>query len=136
MGVVVFDLLSQPVDVDLEHVALAKVVESPHMFQQQVLRDDAPRVLRQIGEDAVLGGRQRDLTPVHRDQMLRIVDGQARRRWFLRSDPGNLRPTVAPDHRAHTRQQFLDAEWFGQVVIGAQVEAANFIRVLLHAPSG
>ena len=52
MRVVVFDLAAQAVDVDLQHVALAEVFRPPDVLQQQVLRDDAPGVLRQIGEDA------------------------------------------------------------------------------------
>jgi hypothetical protein len=47
----------------------------PYALEQQILCDDASRVLRQVGEDAVLRGRQRDLAPAQRDQMLRVVIG-------------------------------------------------------------
>ena len=40
---------------------------------------------------------------------------------------GELR---APDHCAHPRQQLLDAKGFGEVVVGAQIETMDLVRIL------
>ena len=101
MGVVVLDLAAQPVDIDLEHVALAEIVSSPHMLQQEILRDHTPGVLRQIGKDAILGGRQRDLLPAHRHQMLRKVDGRDLR-WSW-SHSAHARPRANCERRITAR---------------------------------
>ncbi len=45
MGGVGLQLVAQPVDVHLQHVALAQVLRTPDVLEQEILREDAPRVL-------------------------------------------------------------------------------------------
>ena len=71
-----FQLMAQSVDIDLEDMVLASILLSPHMGEQHILGHDSSGILRQIGEDAVLDGREYDLSTCHAHQMLGIVNRQ------------------------------------------------------------
>ena len=57
--------------------------------------------------------------------MVKLADGRGRAQAMRVR--GDLR---APDHRAHARQQLLDAEGLGEVVVGAQIEAVDLVLIL------
>lgn len=72
------EFTAQAIDVDLQHVILAQVFGTPDVYEEQILCDDAPSILRQVRNDAVLGGSKHYLFPRLRCQALGIIDGQVR----------------------------------------------------------
>jgi hypothetical protein len=55
------NLAPHPIDVDLQHVCLADIVWSPHVFEELVLGQHSPGILREIGEQTVFYRRQVDI---------------------------------------------------------------------------
>src|SRR5258708_34552446 len=52
------NLAPHPIDVDLQHVRLADIVWSPHVFEELVLGEHSSGILREIGEQAIFYRRQ------------------------------------------------------------------------------
>lgn len=74
MSRVGFQPAPEPIDIDLEHMALAQIVRSPDVLQQESLCDDAPDVLREIRQEPVFGRRERHFLSGQCDQVLCIIN--------------------------------------------------------------
>jgi hypothetical protein len=68
---------------------------------------------------ATLVRRQRHFLPAHRHKVLDVIHLKVADGGLCAHALGISAQLRAPDHCAHPRQQLLDAERLGQVVIGA-----------------
>lgn len=116
-------LASQPGDEDLHRVRVAIVVLRVDVLGQLTPRDDSTAGVHQVGERAVFVAGERDDA---------AVEGDARPSWIQRHASGAqlwLRvPVRTANQCPHARQDFFEAEWFRQVVVGAVIDAEHPFR--------
>ena len=112
-------------DVDVHGTGSARVGVAPHVREQQIPRQDTALVLEQVLEQEELLGRQPDLTAVDQDDVPFDVHGER----AVSQEPGGAGPMGAPQQRAHARDHFVGAERLGDVVVGAQLEPDDAIRL-------
>ncbi len=78
-------------------------------------------VLRHELEDVVFAGGQFDVPLAAPNLPRRPVYGEV-------GDADNLLAPGAAKHRPDPREEFLDVEWFCQIIVGAVVEAVDFVE--------
>ncbi|MNX66144.1 hypothetical protein D3C86_972290 [compost metagenome] len=124
MGRVIREFLAQVPDHDTQVVSVFGVGRSPDVLEQLLLGDHPPRMPRQLRQHGVFLASQRDFDTVEQYPAIRQVDRQrteAQRRWLGFAD-GRL-----AQQRTNPRQEFLDAERLGHVVIGAAIQGLDFL---------
>src|SRR5206468_8818791 len=117
---VLLELLPDPRDVHLERVGLRTRRDRPHSLRQLGVCDELPAVAHEGGEDPELDARQRQPLALPRRESLAQVDdhigGRELRAAFA---------AVAADHRLDARDQLLERERLGHVVVRAQLESRD-----------
>src|SRR4051794_13099551 len=117
-------LLAQVAHVGLQHARVAAEVVLPHVVEDLRAGEHAARVEHQVAQQPVLRGGQLDRRAGARDLArvlveLEVLEAQAR---GLR-----LGSARAPQHVAHARQQLLEAERLGDVVVAARGQPAQLV---------
>jgi NADPH-dependent 2,4-dienoyl-CoA reductase/sulfur reductase-like enzyme len=116
------DLSPQDADEHLDRIRIPLVILAVDLLGQLGARDDAAGMVHQIVEHLVLIGRQ-----LHR----RAVDGDLARGRVQAQvadfDGGRRVLGLAAHIGAHAREQFAHVEGFGDVVIGAEIEALDLL---------
>jgi len=92
-------------DVDVEVLALRRVLRAPDLFQQLLVSHRAPGIAHERGEQLVLDGREVHLVAVHGDHAVREVDAELAR---LSRDEDGVAPRgllAVPARDADPREQ-------------------------------
>ena len=121
MGV---ELLAQVAHVGLQHARVAAEVVLPDVLEQLRARQHAARVEHQVAQQPVLGGGQLDGLAGAGDLVRVLVELEV-----LEHEPARLglgEPGAAQD-RADPRDQLLEAERLGDVVVAAERQAADLV---------
>src|ERR1700716_1939967 len=108
------DLLAQVADVGLEDPGVATEVVTPDVIEKLRARKHAARVEHHVAQQPKLRGRELDRPAVPGDLERVLVElqiGVAQPTGRLLDDAG------APQDVAKPRDQLLEAEWLGDVVI-------------------
>src|SRR5215471_4073406 len=116
------DLAAQIADVHVDDVALGVEVEPPHVLDQHRPREDAAGVAHEVLEQRPLARGQLDPAagPLH------LARGRIERQVGQPQDRGApLR--AAPEQGAHSRQELVEREGLGQVVVGAEIEPGHLV---------
>src|SRR5581483_89270 len=112
-------------------MTLSRILAAPHMREQEILRHDAPGVLCQIGEQAILDRGEGHFTPGNEHLVLSIVNGQiSYRLWTCQGGSFIGRKLRTTQHSSYPCQQFIDTKGLGQIIIGSQVQATNLVLIL------
>ena len=126
---VTLDFVPQPVDALMENFAGILVAWAPDDVKQVGRADDMAKMARQFVEETVLNVGQDDFFIAPEDPLAAAIDGE-----FPRADDGgNHRLAVdrtAPEVGPNTRQQLVDAERLGHVVVGAGIQSGDDILLL------
>ncbi len=109
-------------DQHVEHVGIGIVAIVVDVLAEFGAADDAVRVVHQIGEDPVLLRGQRQRIAIEREAARVRVELQRATPQARRCMAG-----AAADQRVQAQHQFLDLERLGQVIVGARVEAGEFV---------
>ena len=122
-------LLAQPPHVDVDRARAAGVAVAPDVGQQHVARQHAAAVQQEIFEQQELLRRQRHVA----GRSTRRCGARGRRRSARRSwsrPSGAVTAARAAQQRAHARHELVGAERLGEVVVGAELEADDALRLL------
>src|SRR5690606_23166917 len=122
-------LLSEIADVDVDHVGARIEVVSPHVGQDLLAGEYLVRMAEQELGEAELPRRQLDLLVAHPGTPRTQIECHVAH-LQLELLPG---PPIAQTH-LHPRQELLEAERLGHVVVGTSLEARH--RVLHPAAGG
>src|SRR5262249_33785777 len=120
-------LLPQSVDEDAQVFHFIAVIGTPHRLQQFPVRYRPVSVHHQVSEQIKLlrcepYGLPGDARSACVEIDMQVFRPQPSRPFF--------RASWSPAHRgSYPSQQFLDAKWLGDVVVGAGVERLNFISL-------
>src|SRR5215510_11522017 len=116
------DLPAQIADVHVDDVALGVEVEPPHVLDQHRPREDAAGVAHEVLEQRPLARGQLDPAAA----ALHLARGRVERQVGQPQHRGaSLR--AAPEQGAHSRQELLERERLGQVVVGAEIEPGHLV---------
>jgi hypothetical protein len=113
-----FDLLAQPVDVDLDGIGGDFFAPFAQQVDELVLADHAAAARQEDFQQAGLAGGQFDGGVVDGGHAPVQVEGEA-----PVAQDGCACAAVAADQCAHAGFEFAEGEGFGHVVVGAQVQA-------------
>ena len=116
------DLAAQVLDVDVDQVVDGDQVRMPYLLGQLQPGDDGAGMAHQQVEQGVFLGREGEAGAG--------AGGRARagvERQVGHFQHGRLRAVEAAQQRAHPRQQFVEHERFGQIVVGAGIEAGDAV---------
>ena len=123
---VLFYLRAQPVDVGINGVLEAGVIVAPNKIQQLRARIDPAWISGELHKKVELRGRELDFVPVNTDAALFPVDIQCAGADRRLDGAGLLnKPILPPENSFHTGEEFGNAEGFGQVIIGPDIQARN-----------
>ena len=92
------------------------------VFDDLAARDDAPGMVHEIGEQAILVAGELDRLAVDRDPPGAGVEPDRSDREVARRVAGG-----APHQRPQARQHLLHVEGFGDIVVGARVDALDLV---------
>src|SRR5208337_678449 len=130
-GRIALDLGAQLADEDAQILRVLGMRRSPHGGENLAVGDDPTGVAEKDGEEIVFLRRQLDRNAVARNEALVEVHDDA-----LDLDPrsglGLARPVA--ERGAKPRCQFADPEWLLDVIVGAEIERFDFLR--LAVPRG
>ena len=116
------DLLAQRGDQDAQVLGLIHV-RAPDRLHDGAMGEHPTGMLCEECQELELLRRQPHLLAVSHDAKALPIDHQVAADDWL----GWLRRSVTAQRRAHTRQQFLGPERFGDVVVGTRIERANLV---------
>jgi hypothetical protein len=119
MSGIFLQLLTQPADVDVDHLWLAGVLGAPDARQQVVYRDDAPGFQCQRVKHIKLAGGEPHSSPAHGHGVRRWVDRQVAHHHRHRSPRRCRRWRSPPQHGLDAGQQHVYVKGLGDVVISA-----------------
>ncbi len=110
---------------------IAQPIRPPDLLNQLILRNDQPRTAREALEHPILQRRE-----MHRPRRpLGFTPREIELNLPQRTTGSPSVPRhVAPERRAHTRQQLRRAERLGHVVVSARIERGDLL--LFHGASG
>ena len=95
------------------------------------MRQHLVGVVCQQAQELVLDRRQMQLLAIHRGNAGIKVNMQLTGiERALGDNAARLRIREASERRANAREQFLDRKRLGQIVVGAGIERADFVRIL------
>ena len=122
--IAVVDLAAEERDVVLDDAGVTAVLVTPHLLEYLSLRDDPARVLEQELQQPELGGGSDTRSPPRRtlcaaEIHLDVLEGEGRRFDLVGGGPGQ--------DGAHPRDQLLEAEGLGEVVVGPQLEGSELV---------
>ena len=100
---------------------------APDVGQQVVPREHPARMTDERPQQAKLERRERQLLLAEPRAVPRVVDAEA-----PAADPvaGRPRRLAAAQHGAHPQDQLAHAEWFGDVVVGPDLEADHAVDLV------
>src|SRR5579863_1188395 len=130
MSRVPLDLLPQIGDVQSEVVRFVAVFATPHFGEQRLVRQQAPGVVDQMIEQAVLGWAQNHLLSAYPHFTTRKVDAQI----IVNNDfsfTGGGWHKRATQERSDAGKEFWRAKRFGEVIVRAEVQPPNLILLAL-----
>src|SRR5579885_3080848 len=127
---IAFQLLTQIGDIEPQRLRLTAIFMSPDLREQHIMRQQSSGIVDEMIEQAVFGGSERHLLAAYPDLALAEVYRQVVVHNDARLARG-LGHEGAPQQRLDTRLQFLRAERLGQVIVGADLQAANPVGLLL-----
>ena len=113
-------LAAQIRDVGFDDVGVVFPVVVVEMLQQLPLRDDHPRPVNQVLQDAILRGRQIDRLPERRTVCSSVFTSRSGE-----TQDGVGDAFAAADERLGPGDQFAQVEGFAEVVVGAGVEQGD-----------
>ena len=113
-------LLSQTSDYGFEGIRMACIIAAINMLKELARRNHPPLVMKEISEQTILERREGDWDPIYYDPHVTGVQDNR----TCRDDrcPMANRTT---DERAHARDQLLHPKRFGEVVVGACIDAVH-----------
>ena len=126
MGVSV-QLLAQTLDVGIDCAVIADMLIAPHEREQVVAREHAPRRGGEGVEQLRLLAREAELMPVQRDAQRGQMDRQA-------ADDQRFAGRMlvhAADNGADARHDLARGERLDDVVVRADIQAENAVRILV-----
>ena len=91
---------------------------------------DPAGALQQQAENVVLRGRQADRLPVQGHGLALVVQADAPGPQLIPLRRHRAQLSIAPQLRAHPGQQLHGVEGLGHIVVRAQVQAEDLVRVL------
>ena len=112
------ELPAEPLDMHVDHIRQRIVVVVPDVLGDVAAADDVPGAPREVLEQRVFLGAQRNLAIADEDAAAARLDGERAGDQALRQN----RLVAAPDDGAKARQQLAEVVGLGQVVVGAAVE--------------
>src|SRR5271157_121916 len=120
-----FDLLTNAPYVNIHRARRHIMGVTPDRVQQLIAGKDASRMTRQIFQQTELGGRRlRELATYHQCHPAAVdLDVSSLH------DRRRQRTLEAPQHRSHPRHQLARAERFGNVVVRAQFQSDDSVRL-------
>src|SRR5882672_6852289 len=119
--------LSQAADVDVERAGLAVIFQPPDLVEQLFARRHSSLVAREDGEQRELLAGQLDAPPLAGDRKIGVIDPELAVVIKLR------RPLFVPrtaQSGSHARDKLAHAEGLSDVIVGAEVQAADFMSLL------
>ena len=124
------ELAAEPADVELHEVAPDVGVVSPDALEDLLLRQDASGVRHEVTEQLELGRREMDghLGRAH------LVRGLVEHEIAGLVDRGGgpaARAHRAAEDRLHSRDELLRTEGLGDVVVGAELQPAEDVALVL-----
>ena len=125
LGRVGLDLLAQLIDEDAQVFGLVAVVRTPHGLQDFAMGHGTAGVRHQVAQDLELLRREADVFAVGAHPAGVEIDLQVGAGVAVRAAFGG--GGRAPHGGANARQQFLDAEGLGDVIVGAGIERGHFV---------
>ena len=121
-----FELAAKLTDKDAQILRLMRRLGSPYGRQQGAMGEGLAGMPRQVEEQLELRGRQVQAFAVHRGRVRGHQSRSRRSRWRFRG-PVRRASQVGP----HARQQLLNAERLGHIVVRAGVERLNLRSFLI-----
>ena len=118
------ELAADPRDPDPQVLEIVAVFRSPDLGQQLRVEHDLARVGGEVLQEQPLGPRQLDELAVTRDEATLEVDLDVVEGEDAGAGAGAAR---APEDGPDARGEFIGMERFGDVVVGAQVEALRLV---------
>ncbi len=118
------ELLAQVGDVGLEHASIATEVVVPDVVEELGAGEHESQVAHEVAQQPVLRGRQLDVRSRAGDLTgvlveLEVLEDEAAR--------VRLRVPRAAQDRAHARDELLQAEGLGHIVVPSRGEAADLV---------
>jgi hypothetical protein len=98
-------------------------------MQQNAVRKHLSGVFRKTAQKVELLGRKMQFLPANQYAMLKLVDMEIANLNNYRD--GFQGSVPASQLRSNPRQQFLDTEWLGYIVIGSRVERFDLLPILV-----
>ena len=114
---------------DIDGAAVAEEVVAPDALEQHIARQCHAAVSHQAGEQVELFLRQCDLTPIAPDAPRAGVDPHIAGIEHLAVH--QCLTIGAAQDGADARQQLAQAEWLGDVIVGAEFEAGDAVDLVL-----
>src|SRR5271155_3685247 len=120
---VLLELPAQLIDGDAQALDVSGMFGSPQRFEQSVVRNWLALMQHEISQEFKFRGGQMHLIRLDDHTAPLEINLQARRLvWRDGFRAGN-----SPPECVHARQQFMDAERFDEVVIGAGVKSLHLV---------
>src|SRR5947209_8258969 len=131
MGGVVVELGPKPADVDINRAAIAVEIIAPHVLEELFAREDHARPPRQLDQEIVFLGPERDRLAIELDLSLGGVDGES-------AEVKQGRRLIGGGGSARTAQDGLDArdqlarhERLGDIIVGSDLQADDLVLIAL-----
>src|SRR5262245_47537624 len=116
------EFLAQTSDEDFDGVRVAVEILIVEMLDQIRARHHLPLMVREKRQQPIFGRGQLDRIPADRHARTSRVDAQRSDFYVGRRDARR-----AAQQRAQARQQLLGVERLGNIIVGARIEARDFV---------
>ena len=116
----------EPADRGVDGAQLDVLIAPPDQIEQLIAREHPAGAFEQLAQQAELGRAEMHLAAAARHPVRRKVHDEVGKAQRL---PGERRPDPAQDG-AHPRDQLVDRERLGHVVVGAGIEALQPVALL------
>jgi hypothetical protein len=117
-GTILINLLTKPIDINLNEICFAVEVAVPNMFHDFTAGNKLRRPKQKQLEEGKLSGCQRDCPFIARGAAAVTVECKVR---VTKLRVGAVE--APPNERPHTRQEFRQDEGFREIVVGTGIQA-------------